>query len=208
MVHLTLLAAGLAFLPSIFAHPSPAEIFNREAGRNGCGTEAPPIEFLAAASELAAGDAKYVAPASNDNFRIAAVGGNPFETPIVVDTWIHVIAANTTVAGGYIPENQLTAQMEYLNESFGRLSSSLCYQMFSNPSSGPSNIQFVLKGVTRTVNAAWTVDVTGAELEYKTALRKGDYKTLNLYFLTRLRDNALGVILPTIVSIQSILTQA
>lgn len=36
------------------------------------------------------------------------------------------------------------------------------------------------------------MDVTGAELEMKSALRKGDYKTLNLYFITRLRGNALG----------------
>jgi hypothetical protein len=119
MVRLTVLAAGLASLPSIFAHPSPLEIFNRELARDGCGTEEPPIEFLTAASELAAGDAKYIAPAPNAGFRMAAVGGDPFETPIVVDTWIHVIATNNTVAGGYIPEYQLTAQMEYLNATFG-----------------------------------------------------------------------------------------
>ena len=34
--------------------------------------------------------------------------------------------------------------------------------------------------------------MTGAEIQYKSALRKGDYKTLNLYFLKKLRDNALG----------------
>jgi hypothetical protein len=64
---------------------------------------------------------------------------------------------------------------------------------------GPSNIGFVLKGVTRTINASWSVDVTGAELEYKTKLRKGDYKTLNLYFLTKLRGDALGVDIPNYV---------
>ena len=58
--------------------------------------------------------------------------------------------------------------------------------------SAPNHVQFVLEGITRTVNVAWSTDVTGAELQMKSALRKGDYKTLNLYFTTFLRGNALG----------------
>lgn len=57
----------------------------------------------------------------------------------------------------------------------------------------PQRIKFVLQGITRTINANWSTDTTGSELEMKTKLRKGDYKTLNLYFQKVLRGGALGV---------------
>lgn len=67
------------------------------------------------------------------------------------------------------------------------------YELANVIYTAPNHVKFVLEGVTRTVNAAWSRDVTGAELQMKSALRKGDYKTLNLYFTTFLRGNALGV---------------
>jgi len=47
-----------------------------------------------------------------------------------------------------------------------------------------SNVTFVLKDTTRTVNDAWASD--SSEVAMKTALRQGDYKTLNVYFLSSL----------------------
>jgi len=43
-----------------------------------------------------------------------------------------------------------------------------------------AGITFKLAGTTRTVNSVWAAD--GNELAMKKALRKGDYKTLNVYF--------------------------
>lgn len=59
----------------------------------------------------------------------------------------------------------------------------------------PQRISFQLAGITRTINEVWATDAnyTGAsELEMKKALRKGDYKTLNIYFMKTLWDDALG----------------
>ena len=54
----------------------------------------------------------------------------------------------------------------------------------------PFGIQFVLAGTDYTVNSNWASD--GAELEMKKSLRKGDYKTLNIYFQYAIGGN-LGV---------------
>jgi hypothetical protein len=59
----------------------------------------------------------------------------------------------------------------------------------------PQRISLQLMGTTRTINEVWATDAnyTGAsELEMKKALRKGDYKTLNIYFQKTLWNNALG----------------
>jgi len=56
-------------------------------------------------------------------------------------------------------------------------------------------ISFQLQGITRTINDVWATDAnyTGAtELEMKKALRKGDYRTMNVYFLKGLQNYALG----------------
>lgn len=52
-----------------------------------------------------------------------------------------------------------------------------------------AGISFRLLGTTRTVNSQWAND--GNELAMKKALRKGDYKTLNVYF-QNLGDGLLG----------------
>lgn len=53
----------------------------------------------------------------------------------------------------------------------------------------PHGISFVLKGTDKTVNSVWAND--NGELAMKKALRKGDYKTLNIYFQKSL-GGALG----------------
>jgi hypothetical protein len=64
----------------------------------------------------------------------------------------------------------LTAQLAALNQAYA-----------------PHQIQFTLKGTTRTVNANWAAD--GNEMAMKRALRKGTYDTLNIYFLNDLGSN-------------------
>ena len=56
-----------------------------------------------------------------------------------------------------------------------------------NSAYAPQGIAFTLKGTDRTVNANWAKD--GNELAMKKALRKGTYKSLNLYFLADLGSN-------------------
>lgn len=68
-----------------------------------------------------------------------------------------------------------------------------------NTDFAPHGISFNLLGTDRTVNPNWAVD--NDELAMKTALRKGSYSNLNVYFQTRLTDNALGyAYLPTSVT--------
>jgi hypothetical protein len=62
-----------------------------------------------------------------------------------------------------------------------------------NSDYAPHGISFTLKGTDRTVNANWAVDGNGNELAMKKALRKGTYRTLNLYFLKDLGQN-LGIL--------------
>ena len=59
-----------------------------------------------------------------------------------------------------------------------------------NSDYAPSGVSFVLKGVDYTVNPDWSENQD--ELAMKTALRIGDYKTLNVYFLTNLGGGLLG----------------
>ncbi|KAH6701247.1 metalloprotease MEP1-like protein [Leptodontidium sp. MPI-SDFR-AT-0119] len=85
--------------------------------------------------------------------------------PIPVKAWFHVVAENTTLAGGYISDEKIAAQMQTLNGDFA-----------------PS-FRFELEGVTRTLNLNWSeaLERSEAETEMKSALRTGDYKTLNIY---------------------------
>lgn len=60
-----------------------------------------------------------------------------------------------------------------------------------NKDYAPQGISFTLKGTDRTINSNWASD--GAELAMKKALRKGTYRSLNLYFLKSLGDGNLGM---------------
>lgn len=50
-----------------------------------------------------------------------------------------------------------------------------------------TGFQYTLKGVDWTINAKWAHDRD--EVAMKKALRKGDYKTLNLYYITDIGPN-------------------
>lgn len=54
----------------------------------------------------------------------------------------------------------------------------------------PHGIQFTNKGINYTINPTWAIG--GNEAAMKTALRKGTYQTLNIYFLMQLEDRSLG----------------
>lgn len=69
-----------------------------------------------------------------------------------------------------------------------------------NEAYAPHQIQFVHKGTTRTVNSAWAADGNGNEMTMKKALRKGTYRTLNIYFLKDMGSNLGYCYFPTTAS--------
>lgn len=57
-----------------------------------------------------------------------------------------------------------------------------------------SGFRFKLEGITRTINSEWAIETWDGytELEYKSKLRRGDFATLNIYYLTALLSGSLG----------------
>lgn len=91
---------------------------------------------------------------------------------VTVEVWFHVINKGTGIANGDIPQSQIDAQIQVLNNAF-------------NGTTGGANtpFRFILTGVTRTTNATWYTMSSGssAEAQAKAALRRGDARTLNIY---------------------------
>ncbi|EQL00112.1 metalloprotease MEP1 [Ophiocordyceps sinensis CO18] len=92
----------------------------------------------------------------------------PYYRPpkIAVDTYIHVVVSSED-RKEEPPESKLKEQMDVLNQGYA-----------------PTGMQYRLRGIDRTVNATWSNGDDQAKM--KKRLRKGDYKTLNLYYLERL----------------------
>ncbi|KAF2834647.1 extracellular metalloprotease NCU07200 [Patellaria atrata CBS 101060] len=139
----------------------------------GCGT-APSEEYMS----MLQGVATDEQDASSARVFAAA------EDPVVIDTYFHVVAASTNLADGYVTDQQLADQIAVLNEEYA-----------------PYGFQFDLKGTDRTINGNWSVD--SAELDMKIALRKGDYKALNVYFQKQIGGNLGYCYFPTFVGEQT-----
>ncbi|KAI7327509.1 hypothetical protein KC315_g7060 [Hortaea werneckii] len=91
-----------------------------------------------------------------------------------IDTYVHVIT--TEAKEGMYPRSMVEDQMRVMNEEYG-----------------PSGFSFNTKSIDFSVNDTWATTVDGpVEIEYKTALRKGTYDDLNLYFLSDLGGGLLG----------------
>jgi Pregnancy-associated plasma protein-A len=92
------------------------------------------------------------------------VGNRPLGT-VTVPVWVHVINRGAGLANGDVPQSQVTAQIQILNDAWAN-----------------SAFRFQLVGTTRTTNAAWyDMSNEAAELAAKTALKRGGPETLNLY---------------------------
>lgn len=106
------------------------------------------------------------------------LAGQPRTTATVtIPVIVHVIAKDGTRAGGNIPDEMVTAQIEVLNQAYG----------------AATEFVFELVRVDRVVNAGWypIVYESAAELAMKSELRVGGMETLNLY-LGDLSDSLLG----------------
>lgn len=91
---------------------------------------------------------------------------------VTVQVYWHVINNGTALANGNIPQSQIDASIQVLNDSFSSVTGG-----FDTP------FRFVLAGVTRTTNSTWYTLSPGssAESQAKNALRVGDAKVLNIY---------------------------
>ncbi|KAI8670425.1 Peptidase-M43 domain-containing protein [Fusarium keratoplasticum] len=80
---------------------------------------------------------------------------------ITVETYFHVVSSSSSK---YITQKQLQDQLVYMNDSYG-----------------PHGVTFRLAGTDFTTNTNWAAG--NGEVAMKRQLRKGDYSTLNLYFV-------------------------
>ncbi|KAK5651987.1 hypothetical protein OQA88_10890 [Cercophora sp. LCS_1] len=102
--------------------------------------------------------------------------GNTNQSSLVVDTYTHVVASGTTVADGYLRDETISQQFAALGATYA-----------------PTGISFNLAGVDHIINPLWATSVDPADhLVMKKALRKGSYKTLNLYYRLVVGVSATG----------------
>ncbi|MFO0836892.1 MAG: zinc metalloprotease [Phycisphaerae bacterium] len=91
---------------------------------------------------------------------------------VTVSVWWHVINRGSGISNGDIPQSQIDASIQVLNDSYSGVT-------------GGTNtpFRFVLAGVTRTTNSTWYTmsDGSSAEAAAKAALRHGDARTLNIF---------------------------
>lgn len=122
-------------------------------------------------------------------------------TPLQADcrskTHIHILAENKTVEGGWVPKYLLNEQMKLVNKAFSKwfwlsfgsreklsaINTDYCIE--------PANIRFDVKDIDYHIYHDWEyveIDNTGnlifgPDLATKKKLRKGDYKTLNVFIM-------------------------
>merc|ERR1711964_524080 len=113
MVRLNPLSAALAsLLPFVAAHPF--DLWTRDDFRGECGTVTT-AEDLAAIAAVAGQGSSSFSSVSAKGFSAAAVPSYSIEPwllgDITVKTWMHVVAVNQTVEGGWIPDDQLASKL-------------------------------------------------------------------------------------------------
>ncbi|KAL2755360.1 hypothetical protein ACRALDRAFT_1064497 [Sodiomyces alcalophilus JCM 7366] len=149
---------------------SAVTVMAKPTVRFGCGTPEPTEEDLANTRVLAALEGEAARSGVMASF-----------ANIVVPTYFHVVAGSTSLADGYLTDKMLNDQLDVINSDFA-----------------PLGISFSLQGITRTVNTRWSRDQD--ELQMKQSLRRGDYKTLNVYFVRDLGGNLGYCYFPTTAS--------
>jgi len=91
---------------------------------------------------------------------------------------------------GYLQDSTLEKQFEALNADYA-----------------PHGISFRLKEITRTVNSRWATSGNQSDLnEMRTQLRRGDYKTVNVYYMTMVQYPAPGDILNGLCTLPTTVT--
>jgi hypothetical protein len=120
MVRIALPLTGvLAALPFLSAHPALPSVVSRNL-RGGCVAE-PPAEFISAAIEISSLDDAEFSSLSDDGIEGSVKTPKlPIPVrPIIVKTWMHVVAASKKPEDGWLSQGQLWDQFQVLNENFG-----------------------------------------------------------------------------------------
>ncbi|KAJ6032412.1 Extracellular metalloprotease [Penicillium herquei] len=125
--------------------------------RGICATEDPDASFLNALQEVKDGEIQ-----SNRSI----ITSEARNAPIEIETWFHIVS--TQANRDQVTDYMINCQLSILQDSYA-----------------DSGIKYQLQGVTRHVNDLWAKD--GDDIAMKTALRKGTYRTLNVYFQTDLQ---------------------
>ncbi|KAF3026631.1 hypothetical protein E8E14_014465 [Neopestalotiopsis sp. 37M] len=148
------------------------------AAKQRCAAPDPTAEQLEISRQMAIQEANHLT-ATGEQFSAQAT--------IETNVYFHVVASGTTEAAGYLSNATLDDQLDVMNTAYA-----------------PHGISFVDAGRDWTVNSVWARD--GAETAMKTALRKGTYADVNIYFVSDL--DAFGYCyLPQTVSSNAILVQ-
>jgi hypothetical protein len=98
--------------------------------------------------------------------KLASLGSTPLRPGGTIDVYFHVINNGSSLSQGNVPDSQITAQIDVLNDAFAS-----------------GGWTFNLVSVDRTTNSSWYTAGYGstAEKQMKAALRRGTADDLNLY---------------------------
>ncbi|CEJ94153.1 hypothetical protein VHEMI09703 [[Torrubiella] hemipterigena] len=92
---------------------------------------------------------------------------------VYVPTYVHVVSASNQASDGYLSSSTITKQMEMLNQYFQG-----------------TGFQFTLENTDWNVNSNWAYN--NDEYGMKKTLRKGDYRSLNLYYISDIGNGNTG----------------
>jgi hypothetical protein len=165
-VYFTFLVAALSSLVSAAPRPkindAPADV---TAGRRrGCGVHIDEARVMSLEKKYQA----HRLPPESENSKAT------------LDIYFHIIYANQTLEGGYLPDEQIHAQVARLNEDYNS-----------------TGITWNLKDIDRVENEEWFLGVAPegeSEVQMKTTYRKGDKATLNVYTTALAEGDAAGIL--------------
>lgn len=142
--------------------------------RGICATEDPDASFLQAIQRVKAEESRPDPSASEAR-----------QGPIEVATWFHIITSKAEA--DQVSDDMINAQVNNAIPPVYHGFSVLTLLQFSilQDSYEDAGISYRLHGITRHVNDTWARN--DDEIAMKTALRKGSYQTLNVYFQTDLQ---------------------
>ncbi|GAD97344.1 metalloprotease MEP1 [Paecilomyces variotii No. 5] len=130
-----------------------------------CGTSDPGAAFKALQRQLGSIESQA---------RMSGTGNLESLAPIEIDTWFHIVS--TKAHADSVTDKMISNQLSYLQNSYAN-----------------TTMAYKLRGVTHSINDTWAQG--GDDIGMKTALRKGTYSTLNIYFQTDLQDTPSDSIL-------------
>jgi len=113
-------------------------------------------------------------------FRSERLPAESENTTATVDVYFHVVFANQTLDGGYVPDEQIQAQVQVLNEDYNS-----------------TGISFNLVNISRIQNEDWFMRVapnSTQEVGLKKTFRQGNASTLNVYTVGLMEGDGQGLL--------------